>query len=165
MTNDANTTNKSEIIEWVVPEFQAHFRTKNWYIGAISIALILLIISFFTSNFLFAVIIIITTLIMILKDGQEPEKIKVKISGEGILVGQRFYDYDEFSHFYIIYKPSQQIKNLYFEFHTSWHPKLIIPLENMNPLTIRENLVKYLTENPEKNNLSLSEEFGRFFKI
>lgn len=153
------------IMSWHVPEYEKHGRTKLWYIIASIIALLLLLFSFLSGNFLFAVIVIITALIIILHDGREPNKVKVLLTDEGIIIGRKFYDYDEFKNFSIIYKPRQDVKNLYFEFKNAIRQRLSIPLKNINPLSIRKNLLKYLSEDLDRTDQPLSEGLAKMFKL
>jgi hypothetical protein len=152
-------------INWEVPEYDIHRRGRNWYFIAITVALLLLIYSFWTGNFLFAVIIIVAALIMILHEGKEPDQVRIILTDEGVIVGRRFYDYDEIKNFSLVYKPRLKIKNLYFEFKVFYQPRLSIPLENMNPLPIREFLLKYLSEDLERTDQPLSEFLGKLFKL
>lgn len=154
-----------EIIGWQIPEYEKHKRTKLWYVMIIIIALALLLFAFFTKNFLFAVIIIMAGFVIILHDGREPELVKITVTDEGIIVGRKFYDYDEIKDFSIVYKPSQGIKNLYFEFKSAVRHRLSIPLLGMNPLQIREYLLKYLPEDLERTDQPLSEGLARLFKL
>lgn len=154
-----------EIISWSIPEYDKHKREKNWYIISAIIGLIFLAYSFFSGNFLFAAIIIIGALVIIIHDGQEPIKIDFAITDEGLIVGKKFYDYDIIKDFSVVYKPNQNIKNLYFEFKNVVRPRLSIPLGDMNPLPIRENLLKYLPEDLERTDQPLSEALAKMFKL
>ncbi|PIR92550.1 hypothetical protein COU01_01185 [Candidatus Falkowbacteria bacterium CG10_big_fil_rev_8_21_14_0_10_44_15] len=154
-----------EIMAWSVPEFDKHERSRAWYVGAIIFALVVLTYSFWTANFLFVVIIVLAAAVMMLNDGREPDKIKFAVSGEGLIVGKKFIDYDELKNFSIVYKPRQGVKKLYFEFKNVVRPRLSIYLDNMNPLPIRETLLNYLPEDLERENEPLSEQLGRLFKI
>lgn len=154
-----------EIVGWEIPEYDRHERSKNWYVMASIIAIALLIYAFFTANFLFAVIIIIGALVIIMHDGQEPDLVGVVLTTEGIVVGSRFYDYEELNNFAIVYRPNYGVKKLYFEFKNPVKPRLSIPLINMNPLPIRENLLKYLPEDLERTNEPLSEGLAKLFKL
>lgn len=156
---------EEETISWQIDEYEKHLRTKRWYITAICMALFFLIFSFFTGNFLFAVIIIIVSLVTILHDGQNPKRITIALAEEGVIVGQKMHDYDEIKNFSVIYKPSQKIKRLYFEFKNIITPRLSIPLEDMNPLPIREFLLKYLPEDLERTDEPLSEGLARILKL
>ncbi len=154
-----------EIISWQVPEYEKHERNKSWYILAGVIGLLFLIYAIYTKNFLFAVIIIVVALIIILHDSREPDLIKVSITDEGMIVGRKFYDYDEIKNFSIVYKPKQEVRNLYFEFKSALRQRLSIPLGDMNPLSIRENLLKYLPEDLDRTDQPLSEGLAKMFKL
>ena len=154
-----------ENISWPVPEYDKHEKGGGWYIFYSLIAFLLILYSFLSGNFLFAVIIIIAAIVIVLRDGQEPDFVKISLTEEGIMVGRKFYDYDEFKNFSIVYKPKQEIKNLYFEFNNSLKPRLSIPLKKMNPLLIRKNLLRYLPEDLDRTDRPLSEELGKLFKL
>ena len=157
--------NKEDVVSWEVPEYDTHNRSKSWYVKASVIALALILYSFLTANFLFAVIIIIVSLVIVLNDGKEPEKVIFSIVDEGIVIGKRFYDFDDIKNFAIVYKPNQGVKNLYFEFKNVLTHRLSIPLENINPLPIRENLLKYLPEDLDRTDQPLSEGLAKLFKL
>ncbi|MDD4477223.1 MAG: hypothetical protein PHY40_03665 [Patescibacteria group bacterium] len=154
-----------EIISWEVHENEKHERGNNWYIFMSIVASLLLIYCFYTANFLFAVIIILAAIVIVTADGQESILLNISLTTEGIIVGRKFYDYDEIKNFSIIYKPRLEIKNLYFEFKNPLKHRLSIPLNNMNPLPIRENLLKYLSEDLERTDQPVSEALGKLFKL
>lgn len=154
-----------EVMGWPVPEYEKHERSTGWYVIAGVVAIALLIYCFFTANFLFAVIIIVSALVIILHHGREPERVKFSITDEGIVIGRKFYDYDEIKDFAIVYKPRIDVKRLYFEFKNALKHRLSIPLENMNPLAVREILLKYLKEDLERTDQPLSEGLAKLFKL
>lgn len=152
-------------ITWQIPEYEKHARGRKWYIFSTIAALLLLLYSFLSGNFLFAVIIIVAAIVVILHDGQEPQQIRVSMGGEGVEVGRKFYDYDEFKNFSVVYKPRQGVKNLYFEFKSAVRPRLSIPLQKTNPIKVREHLLKYLSEDLERTDQPLSEGLAKLFKL
>ena len=154
-----------KIMSWRVPEYDKHERTKNWYVIAIIFGALLVIYSFFTGNFLFAAIVVIGALVVIIHDGQEPLQVDFSITDQGVIVGKKFYDYDVLKDFSLVYKPHQQVKNLYFEFKNVVRPRLSLPLHNHNPLPIREILLKYLPEDLERTDQPLSEALAKMFKL
>ncbi len=168
---------KFSSLQWQIEEYTKHKRSRNWYIIASLLALIALFFSFFTiqnwhfvflgvnSNFLFALIILLVAIIMIINDGQDPMLVDFKMDPEGITIGRRFYDYDEIKNFSVLYKPKDNIKNIYFEFRNSVHPRLSIPLNNMDALKVRNFLIKYLDENLERVNPPLSEQLTKLLKL
>ncbi len=166
MEESAKAINYGEkIISWSIPEYDKHERQRNWYIVSAVVGLIFLIYSFFSGNFLFAAIIIIGAFVVIIHDGQEPMAIDFVITDEGLIVGRKFYDYDIIKDFSIVYKPRENIKNLYFEFKNVVRPRLSVPLKSMNPLPIRDNLLKYLPEDLERTDQPLSEALAKMFKL
>jgi hypothetical protein len=164
-TQEQQENLEEEVISWRVDEYDKHDRSKRWYIVAISLTLALLLIAFFTANFLFAVIIIIASLVIILHDGQEPVSLQVSLTDEGVIIGAKFYDYDELENFAVIYKPSQGIKQLYIEFKNVVKPRLSFSLKTVNPLPIREFLLQYLPEDLERTDEPLSEGLARMLKL
>jgi len=154
-----------EIISWEIPEYQKHIRGKLWYIFFGLVAIAMLIYAVTTANFLFAVIIIISSLILIINDARNPQGVLITIANEGIIVGRKFYDYDELRSFSIVYKPTVGVKKLYFEFKSRTKHHLSIPLLDVNPLFIKENLNKYLEENIEKIDEPATETLAKILKL
>jgi len=154
-----------KIMGWTVPEYDQPDREQGWYALAVILGLIFLVHSFLNGNFLFAVIIIIGAFIIIMRDGREPMPVNFSLTDEGVIIGKRFYDYDEIKNFAIVYKPHQGVKNLYFEFKSAFKQRLSIPLNNQNPLPIRENLLRYLPEDLERTDQPLSEALAKLFKL
>lgn len=163
--SDKITGYGKKIISWRVPEYDKHERGKNWYVISAIIAALLLIYSFFNGNFLFAAIVIIGSLVVIIHDGQEPMEVDFSVTDQGVIVGRKFYDYDTIKDFSLVYKPQQNVKNLYFEFKNVVRPRLSIPLAGHNPLPIREILLKYLPEDLERADQPLSEALAKLFKL
>lgn len=154
-----------EIISWQVPEYEKHERTRRWYIIATAVALALLLYAFFTRNYLFFGIIVMGAMVIIFLDGREPEMVDFSITDEGVIIGKKFHDHDTIKDFSIVYKPSQQVKRLYFEFKNTVKPRLSIPLENEDPLVIRRYLLKYLKEDLERTDQPTSEGLAKLFKL
>jgi hypothetical protein len=163
--NIKKTDYGNELAAWSVPEYERHDRTKLWYIVATTITLLLLIFSFLSLNFLFAVIIIVAALVIIIHDGRKPDKIKISLTDLGIMVGKKFFEYDDLKNFAIINKPHRNINNLYFEFKTWLRPQLSIALDKTNPEAVRKNLLKYLPEDLERTAEPLTEALAKFFKL
>jgi hypothetical protein len=166
MSQPSNMTEYGrQIASWAIPEYEKPERSKAWYIIAIATAGILTIIAFISSNFLLAVIVVLATFIIILREGEIPQQVPFTITSEGLIIGRKFFDYDELKDFAIVYKPRLGIKNLYFEFKSAVKQRLSIPLFDQNPLQIRENLLKYLPEDLERTDEPLSESLAKLFKL
>lgn len=178
---------ESDVISWRIPEYQGEEKTKRWYIIYSLIGVALLAYAIYTQNFIFAIIIVFAAVLLIIFDGGHPGTLEVAISDKGVAVGKEFYDYDQIDDFFIIYQPEEGVKNLYLEFKRFARPSLpeseptryswlfwlvnfartrfSIPLEDMNPIIIRRNLLKYVKENLERTTIPLSEQLTKLFKL
>lgn len=164
-------------LRWQIPEHRQPERSRNWYIAAGIFILLCLFFSFFSfqgwrpvflgsgSNFLFALIIIISASIMVIKESQQPFMIDFELGPEGVKLGRKFYDYDEFKDFSVLYRPKQSIKNLYLEYKNTMKPRISIPLRRMDALTVRNFLIRYLDEDLERVNPPLSEQLTKILKL
>lgn len=152
-------------ITWHVPEYEKHERDRRWYILAGLVVVLLMIYAFWTKNFLFMGIILLGSFILALNESQEAPQVEIALTDEGVVVGRKFYDYDQLKNFGIVYKPNINAKNLYFEFKSPVKQRLSIPLMEQDPLAIRKELLKYLPEDLERTNRPLSENLSRLLKL
>ena len=169
--------NKAKYLTWEVPEYRTPQRSRNWYIAAGIFVIICLFFCFFalrdwhliflgvTSNFLFALILILAAIVMVINESRPPFMIKIELGPEGVKVGQKFHDYDEFKNFAVLYKPKQSVKNLYFEYKGVARQRLSLPLRRLDALDVRNFLVKYLDENLDRTDLPLSEQLTKLLKL
>lgn len=154
----------NKLHEWTFPEYQKHERGQVWHILMISLGLILLIYAMVSGNFLFALVVILVGIILFLQAKQPPVDVTFQITELGIVVGNRFYPYTEFHDFYILYDPPE-IKMLFLETKSLFRPTLRVPLEDVNPVDVRQTLRRSLTEDVEQEEEPLSEKVGRWWKI
>lgn len=152
------------LFEWKVTEYEQYERPRNWYIVMSTISIALIIIGLITNNFLFILIILLTAIIMYLQSQQAPIEVPVAITTLGIIVGRRFYAYDEFSEFYIVFVP-EQTKTLYLESSSFIRPRIQLPIEELNAVEVREVLVQYIEENFEKENEPASEQIRKMWRL
>jgi len=157
-------TQQPMLISWSFPEFVVPERSRNWYIVAILIGVLFLLYAVLTANFLFGLIIIISALIMFLQAHKEAAQVEFAILENGVVVGDKFFDFKSLKNFYLIYEPPR-IKNLYLEFDSWWRPRLTIPLEDINPVKVRQILLKFLSEDLTKQTEPLSEALNKKLKI
>jgi len=152
------------LMAWQFKEHENGHRGRTWYIVASLLAAILLLYSVWTENFTFALLILLLVLVYFLLEWRTPDTITFAITDVGIAVGNRFYRYRDMDAFWIIYYPPE-IKNVYFRFPNSYSPRFKIPLEDVDPVAVRELLLAFLNEDLEQEVIPLSESFGRIFKL
>jgi len=157
------TENKNSM-EWHIPEYVPHKRSKRWYIIALSAVAILIAYAILTANFLFALILIVVSITMALHDRHTPRDILFAIGDDSIIVGQKRYQYSLFKNFWLYYEPGEN-KMLFLEYKNGARPRLGIPIANKNPLKIRTLLLQHMPEDTQKENEPLSEQLSRLLKL
>jgi len=176
---------ENNVISWQTKEYVGAEKNKKWYIIASLVALALIIYAIITSNFIFAIIVVIAGVLTTFSSGMEPKTLEITLNNDGIKVGKEFYNYGQIDNFFIVYRPKEDVKNLYLAFKRFARPELeepskIIwlfwllnlartrisaPLEDANPLLIRNNLLKYLKEDTERTEIPLSEQLTKLFRM
>jgi hypothetical protein len=157
--------------EWVVPEYTQHERSRAWFWTMSVVCLVLIVLSVWTPNYffdtpnlLFVSIIILAAVTVVARHILQPNSLAVVIYEDGLAVGDVFYPYKDLGNFAVVYEPPQ-VKMLYFHFKSFWLARLPIPLNDENPVEIREILLRYLEENLERENEPTSDAFGRWLKL
>lgn len=149
---------------WQFPEFAKHQRGAWWYIISIAITIGLLIFCWFTRNIMFAIIIVLALIIYLSLERKEPIEVGIAITEDGILLNDKLIDYKSLDNFYIIYYPPR-VKNLYLQPKNILRQLIIVPLEDQDPVFIRQALLQYLTEDTAKENLPPHEAISRLLKL
>ncbi|MCX6784721.1 MAG: hypothetical protein NTV81_02155 [Candidatus Komeilibacteria bacterium] len=153
------------LASWSFPEFESPERPRFWYLGAGLIFLILLVYAIISTNFLFAVVLVMAAIIWLVRERETPLAVNFEITDEGLQLDHNFYDYEQLENFYLIYKPDQGSKNLYFHFKSKIRPRLSIPLREQDPVQIRDLLLNYLQEDLDQKDIPTSEWLGKIMKL
>lgn len=168
MENDPNDQETRDFgqtwASWEFPEFIQHSRSRTWYTIAIILLIGLLAYAYFSKNLLFAIILVLFVIIFLVIERRGPIIVQIAITEDGLIINDKFIEYADLADFYIIYYPPD-IKNLYFQPRNRFKEKIVIPLENQNPVKIRQILLKYLAEDLEKEEIPPSESLSRIFKL
>ena len=158
--------NKNDsLINWSFPEIVLPERSRSWYIWAMLIGVAILLYSIFTANFLFGLIVILIAIVIISYHHKDVSEVEFAITENGVVIGDKFYIFKDFKHFYLVYEPDRHIKNLYFELKSSLRPRLTIPLQDVNPIKVRDILLEYMDEDTSQEAEPLSESISRRFKL
>ena len=91
-------------------------------------------------------------------------EVEFKIYEDGLVLGNRFYEWAELKSFRLVYKPPY-VKRLYFDTKNNLTPEVSVNLEKENPLEIRKILKNYLKEDLEKEEEILFDKINRWLKI
>ncbi|MCX6740107.1 MAG: hypothetical protein NTZ49_02670 [Candidatus Parcubacteria bacterium] len=166
-TNSENQNQENNygkvFFRWKIPEFTEHQRSNLWYLIMIILAVIVVVYCIVITNYFFALIVILATFIVFLRKYEPPKDIIFQITEDGIVLGGQFFEYDKFSGFYILYSPP--VKKIYFKLKGLSPDDLSIPLDNNNPLPIREKLLEYLDEDLNKQHQTISDILETLLKL
>lgn len=152
------------LMNWDFPEFIKYERTHWWYIISFVFLSGLLVYSLVVFNYLFAVILIMFAFILTMHHYQEPHTVNFLITDQGVIVGTKFFPYEELEAFWIVYDPPIS-KRLLFRKKNIAKSRIIIPLQDADPLEVRAHLEKFLPEDVDDPDDTLSDVIGRLFKI
>ncbi len=151
------------LVSWKFPEIPRYHYSRAWYIVMSVIGIGVFTFALLSNNPLFAFIIVITWALFFYRSRQRPTILTASITEDGIVVGKDFYGYDDLKEFWVIYKPPA--KTLYLSFKASMRPIFSIAIEDADPVEIRKQLKRFITEDLEKEDESASDAFGRLFRI
>ncbi|MEK7213463.1 MAG: hypothetical protein AAB678_03450 [Patescibacteria group bacterium] len=152
------------IYQWSVKEYEQYERDGRWYwmMGIPGAAL--LVYAILAANYLFALVVVLFAIILFMHGIAEPVQVDFAITNTGLVLGRKYYKYNELSDFWIIYTPPE-VKNLYFSVRTLTKHRLQISLLDNDPRPIRDYLKQYLVEDLEQEEEPLSDKIGRLFKL
>ncbi len=151
-------------ISWEFPEFVQQERSRAWYVVFSLLLALLILYAAFTANFLFAIILLLGSFVIIFQYFQQARKLPMVIGQDGIIIDTQFIPYKALKSFSIVYEPPV-IKLLYLDFNSSVRKSLPVPLEDVNPIKVREILLNYIEENFERKEESFDETFERVLRL
>lgn len=147
------------LLIWEAREYEKPERHKNWPVIVFAIAFCLVVYALFTDNLLMAILFILLAVTLYLFEKKESDFHAFKITTEGILAQEDFYDFSTLESFWIFYEPSGK-KILSLKSKKGFTPHIHIPLGSTDPIEIRELLLEFLPE--EKQEEGLVELLERF---
>lgn len=165
-TPEENFEDKGKLlVEWEFPEFTKYLVSKRWYMIMSIVTVLLVFFGIFTQSYIFLLIIVLYISIIAIRHRRDPRIIDFLIFEDGIQVGEStFYEWKDIDKFWIIYEPPE-VKNLYFKFDMPFRPDINIPLQDQNPVEIRNLLQQYAQEDIDKENESFSDGLTRLMKL
>lgn len=87
-------------IEWQAPEFEYREKGISWYWLSIIAAIVILSVSVWQKNFLFAVFVVMAEILMLVWAGRKPREISFSLDEKGLTIsGNKFYPYSTIENF------------------------------------------------------------------
>lgn len=129
-------------LEWSAPGRPFKKRTKQYYLTALLIMLLVEIIVFLFSQYLLMLVILALVFIAFALASVPPRNFSYRLSNQGIMIEDRFLLWKELYDFYFIEKDGE--KTLHIRTEAYIPGELIITLGDQNEEKIKQYLLKFL---------------------
>ncbi len=148
------------LITWQAPTHIHVEKKTDWYWAVGIITLALATVSFMFGEVITGVFIIVAAVALVLHASHPPHIIKYEINDRGLVVGDTLYPFLSLDSFFI---PHDRVPSrLIIKSRKVFMPLIVIYIDEVDPDTIREIMLKYIaeTEHHEPFLTQVLERFG-----
>lgn len=92
-------TSAPEELSWSAAEHEFVYKNATWYLAVGGLALILVIIALWQSNYFFAIFVIIAAVVLASFGKRRPKVFEFRVTEEGVGVGEKFYAFEQLESF------------------------------------------------------------------
>lgn len=133
------------LFHWQAKEYHKEEKSKRWYLVVVGILSTIIIYALLTNNPVMAVTFILIGVVGYLLLEKDPHPIDFTITDDGLTAGKELYPYENIQSFWLFYEPEGK---QYISLHTraTLIPYVKIPLGDLDPVSVRDTLLKYLHE-------------------
>lgn len=138
---------------WQAPSFRSN--PDKTYLALTVIALFAGagILFFFKQDAVLEIFLMLSAFVLLLQANKKPEITEIWIGRKGVSVGSKLYQYKELRSFWIDYNP-HGIKELSLQSIKWYVPYIKIPLEQEDPLKIRDLMISFVPEKMHEQSLA-----------
>jgi hypothetical protein len=129
-------------IEWTAPGRPFRKRTKQFYLTAILIVLLVEIIAFLFSQYLLMIVTLSLVFVAFVLATVPPKDFHYRISSEGITIEDRFFLWQELYDFYL--KTVDGVETIHIRTESYFPGELVITLGDMKANAIRDVIINFL---------------------
>src|SRR3989344_9190712 len=137
LENDVQT-----YFEWVSAGRPFKKRTKQYYLTAILIALLVEVILFLFSQYLLMIVVLSLLFVAFVLSSVPPKEFRYRISSEGIMIEDRFFLWQELYDFY--FREREGVETLHVRTQAYIPGELIITFKNEDREKIKKALLPFL---------------------
>ncbi|MFZ5982125.1 MAG: hypothetical protein ACOYS2_00920 [Patescibacteria group bacterium] len=142
----AEKYSQKALMHWKAPEFESLFRReKKWYMYIALILAVIIGYAVYTNSPLMAIVFVLIGILGYIYLNQDARELDFLITPDGIIAGREIYHFDNIDSFWIFYEPGD-IKVISLDTKSFLTPFVHIPINDQDPVAIREILVKYIPE-------------------
>ena len=140
-------------LRWSAYEHEHVERGPDWFVALGIVTVSIGLVSILFHDLLFAVVIAIAAVTIALLAQHPPELVEFEISERGVRVAGKLHRFDDIVSFWVEDEGDAQ-SILLIDTTKFMHPNIIIPIEHIDPQSIRAYLSEHIEEVPMKEPLS-----------
>lgn len=141
------------LLSWDTLEFELDM-SKSVSLAVLGIGLILSgIITFFAWNYLFGFFLVVAGGLTLSHAFRVPRTVHCAVTSMGVRMGDRVYEFESLKSFWVDYSPPHA-RELMIVSKRALMPHLKIPLGDVDPLELREILLRFLQEEQHETSLT-----------
>lgn len=149
-------------LHWRAPEFERFERDRKWYFFAALVLLVIIGYAVYTNGPVMAITFILIGVVGYIYLEKEPRILDFMITEDGVVAGQEIYEFENLKSFWIFYEPGD-IKVISLRTDNHLIPYVHIPIDDQDPVKIREMLLEHIPE--EKEEPGLVETLDRLLRL
>lgn len=142
----------NESIIWTTNAYEQTNKAADWYWAVSIITISLAAAAFILQNVLFGVLIVISGILLMVYSVKKPETLECELNQTGLRVNEKLYPYPTLKSFWISHESAPE--KLILQSKKAVMPYIIIPLNNVDPVEVREVLLDVLPEEEHHEPLS-----------
>jgi hypothetical protein len=151
-TDSENSEIGKILHSWEAPEFESYEKSLKWYIFALIFICTMAGWGIVINSPIMSITFILIGIVGYIQTHRKPRILTFSITTEGVLAGREFYPYENMHSFWIFYDPPH-IKAISLHTAANLLPYVHIPLEDEDPVNIREFLLENLAEVEQDHNI------------
>ena len=130
-------------IRWSTHLTAPHRKDRILY-ATLALVAAAILVAYFAHDFLFTTVLILSAVVLNLNATRPHRPSEITVHTTGVSVDDQRHHYADMKSFWIDYQPN--LKELSIELKKGYAPRIKIPLEDANPLEIRQAMVSYVPE-------------------
>ena len=139
-------------IEWQAYDRIAQTHSPDWYWAVGIIAFSIMLTAILLNNILFAILVVISIIVLFLRTLQKPQLIHYELTSRGLWVNKEFSSFLSLDSFWVT--EEEEPAKLLIKSKGLLVPFFVIPLENIDPQTVRDFMQEYVPEEEHHEPLS-----------
>jgi len=129
---------------WQAREFEQPQRSRKWHLFAALFLVLVISFAVYMDAMVMAITFILIGIVGYIYMGKEPRVLDFMITHEGILTGKELYRFKTIESFWIFYEEDLRVISIHTDGYLT--PYVHIPLNDQDPVEIRDILIKYIPE-------------------